>query len=96
MPTLSRERVHNMSLDKAKETVEGIVEDVRQTYPMLVSNVDWNRDRTSAKVTGKMFKGDFTVDAKKVTIILNLSLLAKPFMGKVEKRIDDKLAEYFG
>jgi hypothetical protein len=42
-----------------------------------------------------MFEGKFQVTATDISIDIDLSFLAKPFMGKVESRIDTKLEEYF-
>ena len=79
-----------------KKTVGLIVEDVRESYPMLVDRIDWNSERTLAKLKGKMFKGEFIVDDTKVEIHISISMLAKPFMGNVTKRIDSKIEQYFG
>ena len=96
MPKLDRERAHKMSLDEAKKTISLIVNDVRDSYPMLVDKIDWNTAGTEAKLKGKMFKGDFTVNDTMVAIHISISMLAKPFMGKVTKRIDSKIEQYFG
>ncbi|MDX9721187.1 MAG: polyhydroxyalkanoic acid system family protein [Myxococcota bacterium] len=96
MPKIARERSHTLSMDEAKQKVQKIVEDVKQSYPSLVDSISWNADQTAAKVKGKMFSGDFEVSASKVKIHIDLSFLATPFLGKVESRIDAKIIEYFG
>ncbi len=95
MPKINRTRKHTLGLDDAKVLVKKIVEDVKQSYPMLVDDIRWNNDNTSAQVKGKMFEGKFQVTATDISIDIDLSFLAKPFMGKVESRIDTKLEEYF-
>lgn len=96
MPKFDASRNHSLSLDEAKNTVEKIVEDIQSSYPNLVDTIDWNKDRTEAKVKGKMFKGDFAVNSSSVQVHINLSMLAKPFMGKIKDRINAKLDQYFG
>ena len=96
MPTLIRERVHGKTLDEARSAVELIAADVKESYPALVESVSWNKDQTEAKLKGKMFKGSIEVDDEIVRIELKLGLLAKPFMGKIEERIDAKIETYFG
>jgi hypothetical protein len=85
-----------MPLDEAKETVDRLVQDVKNSYPALNLSVSWNGDRTAAEAKGKMFKGSFKVSANEVSVDINLSALAGAFKGKVEKRIDQKLTEFFG
>ena len=96
MPKLDAKRSHSLPLDEAKSKVLDIVEDVKKQYGQLVGSVEWNDEKTAAKVVGKMFKGNFEVTANEVKIHLDLSFMAKPFMGKIESRINSKLDEHFG
>lgn len=86
---------HGMTLDEAKTKVEQIVNDVHTEFPSLVDSVSWNADKTEAQVKGKAFSGSFGVDATNVTIAINLKLMARPFKGKVEGKIQDRIGRYF-
>lgn len=96
MASIDAERSHTLSLDEARKTVEAIVEDVRASNPALVDTIQWNADRTAATLKGKMFKGEFEVDEDRVSVHIELGLMARPFKGKVEERINKKLDQYFG
>ena len=72
-----------------------MVEDIQKEFSSLVSSIDWNADKTSAKVAGKGFSGDFSVGAEEVGIDINLSMFAKPLKAKVQAKIEERVAQYF-
>ena len=94
-PKLTRNRSHSLPLEEAKGRIDKLVGDLQESYPALIEKIDWNADRTKATVKGKMFTGDFKIDANVLDIKLNLSFLAKPFMGRIEQKIDTRLDELF-
>lgn len=96
MADISKSHKHGLSLDEAKAKTEQIVTDVKSEFPSLVDSIDWNSDKTSAKVKGKAFEGDFRVDESAVSIDINLKMLAKPFKGKIEEKISSRISRYFG
>lgn len=95
MADISKKHMHGLSLDEAKAKTEQIVADVKSEFPSLVDSIDWNADKTRAKVKGKAFEGDFGVDQSAVSIDINLKMLAKPFKGKIEEKIESRIARYF-
>ena len=95
MADISKKHVHGLTLEEAKAKTEQIVADVKSEFPALVDAIEWNADKTRAKVKGKAFEGDFSVDQSAVSIDINLKFLAKPFKGKVEEKIDSRLTRYF-
>lgn len=96
MADISVRRTHGMSEDEAKQEVEKIVDDVRDEFSSLVNDIDWSEDKSRANVKGKGFSGEFRVDESDVAIDIDLKLFARPFKGKVESRINDRMDEYFG
>lgn len=96
MADISLKHPHGLSLDDAKIKVEQIVQDVQSEFPALVDKINWNGDKTQASVKGKGFDGDFRVDDTNVGIDINLKLFAKPFKGKVQEKIQSRVAQYFG
>ena len=89
MADISKKHVHGLTLEEAKAKTEQIVADVKSEFPSLVDAIEWNADKTRAKVKGKAF------DQSAVSIDINLKFLAKPFKGKVEEKIDSRLTRYF-
>lgn len=96
MADISVRRDHGMDRDEAKNRVEDIVNDVRDEFSSIVDSIDWSDDKTTADVKGKGFKGQFQVTDTEVTIDIDLKMFARPFKGKVEKRINNRMDEYFG
>lgn len=96
MADISVRRTHGMSLEEAKGKVENIVDDVEEEFSSLVNDINWNDDKTRAKVKGKGFSGQFQVTDDDVSIDIDLKLFARPFKGKVESRINSRMDEYFG
>ncbi len=96
MPDISIHRTHELSLDDARAKIDMIVEDIQTEFGSLVSDVTWNKDRTSAAVSGKAFKGTFTLGAGKVGIDIDLKLFVKPLKGKISGKIEERMTRYFG
>lgn len=96
MSDITVRRSHGMELEEAKQKVEQIVGDVQDEFSSLVDKIDWNDDKTRAKVKGKGFTGQFAVTDSDVEIDIDLKLFARPFKGKVQTRIQSRMDEYFG
>ena len=95
MADISVRRAHGLSLEDAQAKVQKIVEDIQGEFSSLVSSIDWNSDNTAAKVAGKGFSGDFSVNDEEVGIDINLSMFAKPLKSKVQAKIEERVAQYF-
>lgn len=96
MSDINVKHPHGMSFDDAKVKVSDIVSGVQSEFPQLVQSIDWNADKTNAKVKGKGFDGVFGVDDKEVAIDIDLKFFTKPFKGKIEEKIKGQIAKYFG
>lgn len=96
MSDISVRRPHGMSEEDAKAKVHEVVADIEGEFPALVNEITWNDDKSQAKVKGKGFTGHFQVTDSDVMIDIDLSLLTRPFKGRVESRIVDRMDKYFG
>ena len=96
MSDISVKRAHNMDLANAKEMTGRVVKDVKEAFPKLVSDINWNRDQTEASVKGRGFTGKFSVDATNIAIDIKLSMLTRPFKGSVETKVKAWMAKYIG
>ena len=96
MSDINLKHPHGMSFDDAKVKVNEIVTGVQSEFPQLIQSIDWNTDKTSAKVKGKGFGGTFGVDEEHVAIDIDLGFAAKMFKGKIESKIKDQVSKYFG
>lgn len=95
MADISVRKSHGLSLAEAQAKIDQVVDDIQNEFPNLVNSVDWNGEKTKAKVKGKGFSGDFKVDDDEVGIDIDLSLFAKPLKAKVEKKIQERIEQYF-
>ena len=95
MADISIRHTHGLSLDDVRTKTERLVGDVKAEFPSLVSDISWNADRTVASVKGKAFTGKFAVTGQTLSIDIDLAFLARPFKGKVEQKIHDRLREHF-
>ena len=95
MADISVKKEHGLSLEEAQSKIDQVVSDIQTEFSSLVSSIDWNDEKTNAKVTGKGFTGDFSVDESEVGIDIDLSLFAKPLKAKVQEKIEERMGQYF-
>ena len=95
MSDISVKRAHGMGLEEAQGKVDEVIEAIQSEFSNLVNSIDWNADKTAAKVKGKGFSGDFKVDDTNVGIDIDLSLFAKPLKGKVQEKIEQRMDDIF-
>ena len=96
MADISLRHKHELGLEKAKELTRKIASDVQGEFPSLIKSIDWNGAGTEAKLKGRGFSGTFSVSDNTMGIDVSLSLIARPFKDKVEKKIKDRITQYFG
>jgi putative polyhydroxyalkanoate system protein len=96
MPDISVHRSHDLGLADAKSKVDDIIADIQKDFGDLVNNVAWNSDGTVADVTGKAFKGKFSLGEDKVGIDVDLAFFAKPLKKKIQSQIEERMTRYFG
>ena len=95
MADISVRRAHGLSLEDAQAKIDQVVVDIQNEFSSLVSSIDWNEEKTQAKVAGKGFSGDFSVTREDVGIEINLSMFAKPLRSKVQQKIEERIEKYF-
>ncbi len=95
MADISVRHTHGLSLDEAKTKTNQIAEDIQSEFDSLIDSIKWNADNTRAQLKGKGFTGVFNVDEEAMSIDIDLKLFAKPFKGKVEQKIQSRIANYF-
>lgn len=95
MADISVRRKHGMEYEEAKGKVHQIVEDLQSSMD-FVDKVSWNGAGDAADVKGKGFSGNFRVDDDEVVIEIDLKLLAKPFKGKIQDKVEQRMDRYFG
>lgn len=61
----------------------------------LVKSIEWVDD-ARAVARGRGFEGKFSVTETEVVVDIDLSVLTRPFKGKVESRLLQRLVAEFG
>ena len=94
MAKIEREIPNPFGLEGAKPKIAAFIEKLQASYGSLLSDVKWNDDKTAADVSGKGFKGNFSITENALKIAVDLGLAASLFKGKIEGEIDEKLKEF--
>lgn len=94
MADISLQKKHGMSLEDAKSKVYEVVTSLQEKMD-YIDTVDWSADKTSAKVKGTGFSGQFKVDATNVSVDIDLKLFVKPLKGKIADKVQRNLDRYF-
>jgi putative polyhydroxyalkanoate system protein len=94
MGDITVRKKHGLEFDEAKSKVKDIVSDLQQDIE-YIDKVNWNSDQTAADVKGKGFSGNFSVDQSDIIVDIDLKFFAKPFKGKIEEKISQRMDEYF-
>ncbi len=95
MADISVRRAHGLSLEEAQAKIDQVVVDIQTEFSSLVNSIEWNDDKTAAKVAGKGFSGDFSVTPQDVGIDISLSLFARPLKARVQAKIEERIEQYF-
>ena len=94
MAKIEREIPNPFGLEAAKPKIVAFIEKLQASYGSLLSDVKWNDDKTVADVSGKGFKGNFSLSESAIKVAVDLGLAASIFKGKIESEIDEKLKEF--
>ena len=90
MPKVEISRSHEFTMEKAKEKVDILANDLKDKYKLTTS---WSGYCLDFKRTGA--KGKIQLEDKKVIVTVDLSMLLSALKSKVEERINQKLDEEF-
>ncbi len=96
MADISISKAHTLGLDGVQPILTKIVDDTKAEFPSLISDVKWNGAKTQADVKGKGFSAVFKVSESNMSIDVSLKFFAKPMKGKVQQKIEERVAKYFG
>jgi hypothetical protein len=95
MAAISYAISHGTSTRDAAERTASLLKDLVQQKPHLFSTVDWGQGGLQANMKGKGFQASFTVTETDVSVNIKLGLLARPFKGKVEASVRERLESEF-
>ena len=96
MATIDIRKPHGTTTDDAAGKMRGLLERFAAERAELVKDVTWGAGGQSGAMTGKGFKGRFEVDASSVVVAIDLSFIARPFKGRIERELTQLLNEAFG
>ena len=94
MAKIEREIPNPFGIDGAKPKVLALVEKLKESYGSVLGDIKWNDDQTSADISGKGFKGNFSITDSAIKVAIDLGLAASLFKGKIESQIDEKLKDF--
>lgn len=95
MATIEIRHLHKTDTSDACVRTRRLLTAFAQEKRELVKSVEW-LDELQAVALGRGFKGKFSVTATEVVVDIDLSLLTRPFKGKVETRLLQRLVAEFG
>jgi hypothetical protein len=95
MAAISYAISHGTSASDAAERTASLLKELVQQKPHLFNTVDWGQGGLQANMKGKGFQASFTVTENDVSVNIKLGLLARPFKGKVEAAVRERLQAEF-
>jgi len=91
VPRIDIEREHGKAtIDDVKADVQDLADRLSEKFDLKCS---WRGDNLEFKRTGA--EGRIEVDARRVRLVMKLSLLLAPIKGEIEKRTSMYMDEYF-
>jgi len=95
MATIEIRHLHKTNADDACARTRRMLAAFAEEKRELVKSIEWLAlDRAVAH--GRGFEGKFYVTATEVVVDIDLSLITRPFKGKVETRLLQRLVAEFG
>jgi putative polyhydroxyalkanoate system protein len=95
MATVDLSQSHSLPPDEAAARVRKLVDEFEQSSD-LVKSVAWEADGKVATAKGQGFSARFDVREDEVRVSVDLSMMLRPFKGKVEKQLSRKLDQVLG
>jgi hypothetical protein len=95
MATIEIRYPHGTSLEDASARARNLMQQFVTERAELVKELRWPEGAAQGIMEGRGFDGKFKVTPSEVHLDIDLSLLTRPFKGKVETRLLDKLAAEF-
>ena len=85
---------HGRTLDEARQRLQLTVDEISR-MPKVVQRVDWNADRTQAKLVGTGFNAELRIDAESVHLEADIPLLGKLLGSPITAQLKDLLERNF-
>ncbi len=95
MATIDIRHAHKTSLDDARAHTRKLLALFAEEKKELIKSIEWVDD-SSAVAHGRGFEGRFRITDKDLVVAIDLSLLTRPFKGKVETRLMQRITAEFG
>jgi putative polyhydroxyalkanoate system protein len=86
---------HSLGVERARAVVDHLILKIRERYPHALHQICWNHERTAATVSGRGVTGTFEIGSRHLAVEIKLSRLMRPLRHKAERKIREKLHEYF-
>lgn len=95
MATIDIRHPHKTTLADARDRTRKLLAAFAEEKRELIKSIEW-LDETSAVAHGRGFEGRFKVTEREVQVAIDLSFLTRPFKGKVESRLMQRIVAEFG
>jgi hypothetical protein len=95
MATIEIRYPHGTTLDDAAARARKLMQQFTTERAELVKELRWPEGAVQGTMEGRGFDGKFKVTATEVHLDVDMSMLTRPFKGKVESRLLEKLAAEF-
>ena len=93
MAKIDREFPNPLGLEGAKAKIGPLLDNLQAKYSTFITKVDWNEDKTAAKLEGKGLSGNFSLAEDKIHVVLDLGLSLSLFKGKIEDEIASRVGD---
>jgi hypothetical protein len=95
MATINIRHPHKTTVDDARARTRHLLALFAEEKKELIKSIEWVTD-SSAIAHGRGFEGRFSITERDLVVAIDLSLLTRPFKGKVESRLMQRITAEFG
>jgi hypothetical protein len=95
MATIEIRHLHKTNTNDACVRTRRLLDAFAEEKREFVKSIEWV-ENARAVARGRGFSGEFCVTDTEVVVDIDLSLLTRPFKGKVESRLLQRLVAEFG
>ena len=95
MATIDIRYPHKTTQDDARARTRTLLAAFAEEKRELIKSIEWVDDN-SAIAHGRGFEGRFRITDQELVVAIDLSLLTRPFKGKVETRLMQRITAEFG
>jgi len=95
MATIEIRHPHRTDAVDAQVRTQRLLAAFAEEKRELVKSIEWV-DKARAIAHGRGFEGNFRITDTEVVVDIDLSFLTRPFKGKVESRLMQRLVAEFG